>query len=118
MEFLKLKNLIFAIALAGSANWAQGAEATAVIKKFELRSCNRQGVCVQLKADRAESGQLTAIMSLSDIQVKLVQNGQTHSYQGRTGYVDMNRQSFVVRISPVKELSFDLNSLLVREYLL
>ncbi len=118
MTFLKIKNLkkaLFVLAIASSFS-AQAIESSAKIKKFELKNCNSKGVCVQLHANQAESGNFTPLMSLSDVHINLVHRKHITHYAGRSGYIDIERQIVVIRLNASKEVSVNLTDLSVKEY--
>ncbi len=118
MTFLKIKNLkkaLFVLVATGTLS-AQAFEASAKIQKFELKNCNLKGVCVQLQANQAESGNFTPVMSLSDVHINLVHRNHTKHYEARFGYIDLEHQIVVIRLNATKEVSVNLSDLSVKEF--
>ena len=101
------------VGVGPSLLWAS--DGNSVIHNFNLRSC-KDHRCVHLVAEKAESGNLSEIMSLKNVDVTLIVGKKTSHYTAPFGYFDIERNQSVVRLSHLKELSVDISEAQSREF--
>jgi hypothetical protein len=97
-------NLAAAFASAGET------PATARIQNMDLRNCFQQK-CIQMRAAHAESGTLTPLMSLKNVQIDFFADGKKSSYSSSYGYIDFERNVVSIRVKPRLEMLFNLNDM-------
>jgi hypothetical protein len=118
MVFLKFENLkkVFLAAAFMVTFSVHALETSSQIEKFDLKNCNPKGLCIQLRADKAESGNITPLMSLSNVHIELTEKGRSKKYEASFGYLDLRRQTVVLRLNTALEVMVNLTDLSVKEY--
>jgi hypothetical protein len=89
-------------------------ETSSKIRKLDLRKCQK-GQCIQVKAEMAESGNFTPLMSLKGVHLAHYAEGKKNTYSSARGYIDFERDVVMIK-SDSQELLFNLKNMSVKVY--
>lgn len=91
-----------------SAAWAS--DAMSVVHHFDLRNCSKSK-CVKVEAVKAETGSFSPLLSLKQVEVTITQGKSKKHYIAPYGFLDLDNQRAVFRLSPKEEMSLNLNNI-------
>ena len=109
------KILALSILMLAQHSIAEGVEGHSKFTNFNLKNCY-QKKCIQVIAESAESGNLSALLSLKNINITLLNNGKKTNIQGSFGYLDFEQNVVFIKLNKKKEMTISLRDLLTKEY--
>lgn len=115
MKPMLLNLIINCLLITTSAN-ASGVVSDAKFEKINLRTCNQTKKCLLLKANKAESGSITPIISLKNYKVEITEHNKTRQFSGTNGYMDFDNNQIVLLKDDKSQTLIELSDLSERDY--
>ena len=86
------------------------------IQGFELKTCNVKKKCIQLISEKAESGNITPIMTIRNFKLEIKEQGHVRNLTGSFGYYDSQEAKLVLTVADGKDLEINLKDLSEKKY--
>lgn len=91
------------------------ASAFSTINGFNLKTCVAK-VCFELHSDQAKSGQFSFLHTFQNYKASFIENGKTQELTGEFGYVDLEKNTVVLKKKSHGEIFINLNTLKKEEF--
>lgn len=91
------------------------ASSLSTINGFNLKTCVAQ-LCLDLRADKAQSGQLSLLHTLKNYKASFIENGKIQEFVGEFGYIDFEKNTVVLKNKSQGEIFINLNTLKKEEF--
>ncbi len=104
------------VVLSANLSFAKEAAQETRLNNMQLKSCNNEKKCIEIKAQSATSSQFAPVYALEKYQIYIHSAGKTKELVGKNGYIDFDQDLVVVNKADGSEYSVNLKNLEERDY--